>query len=93
MWTLRFYNPTNDELRGEVPLPELDDDEARRLLGFVPHRGGSTPLGREGTAAFEQRFRFSVLDDLVGFLDFDAPAEAPTEAEPARRRWGVVATS
>jgi hypothetical protein len=86
MWTLRFYNPDDDELEVELPLPALQTDDAKAVLGFAPKEFGSTLLERPALEALGAKCGVGVPAHKVGYLDFDAephPVTSPLVPQSA----------
>jgi hypothetical protein len=90
MWILRFYSPTDDEMKLEVPLPGFDREDALSSLGCLPTRYGSTELKASDVRALQDLYGFKVPKGLMGYLDYDAPA-APAERFKSRRSRIVTA--
>ena len=86
MWILRFYDPTDDEMKQAVPLRGFDREDAVSYLGFLPTRYGSTELTPDALQALKDQFGFKVPKGLIGYLDFDAPEPRETPRRTSRTK-------
>ena len=90
MWLLRFYSP-DDELQGEVEVPEATLAELTELLGYQPTTLGSTSLSEADALRLGDHFQSAIPNGLEAYLDFDEEGE--TAAKPDRREEDTSATN